>query len=289
MVFIIRVQITGSGLIENERLMRKIRLVKSFANVLGFENIEEELWDGPSIKAMGGKLIASDDKILDIINKTSPLKIPDYTYRLRATYDNEPIYVYIHNKRFKQVYGDIVLSSDIFLKKVFQEEFQNKLVKAFSELKEEENLKGIRILVGVIGFNPDALEDVRERLMSYYDHIWRFVHDMFRTMKIESEEIGNVYLVKFLKPYSLEYLSKKIISISQFESFFESLSKRAKIKRSGGSILLFGESENSFRTIYKNFRDDFINSLRAEWYDDERIAGLLKRWLGKYASLSKYT
>jgi len=289
MVFSLKVQVPGLGVFEHEKLMRKLRLAKALANYLGMEVVEEELWEGPCVKALGGKLIA-DRNILDEINKASPLKAVNYTCKLRAVYKDRPVYIYIHNKYFRTVYGDIVFSSssDVFLKSIFEEKFRKELVSAITKLKKDDSLKGIKIITGVIGFSPDALEDVRERVMSYHDQMWRFINDIFRTMKLESEEVGNVFLVKFLKPYSLDYLSKKIISIEQFNSFFKSLSQKAKVKHVGGSVFLFGEQKDSFKKIYEDFRDDFINSLRSEWYDDEKISGLLRRWLGRYASLTSF-
>ncbi|UZE92409.1 MAG: hypothetical protein IB616_00925 [Methanosarcinales archaeon] len=296
MAIYIKLNIPGIGILEKERLQRRIRFGLEWIKSFEFEIDYGEVWINAPLKELGGELITKFEKITSpedvvksvneeqaenaIVNIVGVLKVDDNEY---------PSAIAIHNKKsFRKIYGDIEFDTSIKPIEDILMENENLWVLVEKSLKTK--IEGVKIESCHIGYSPDALIDVRERLFSYLCNSKDLVMDLIRTLKQEAEEDPTFrrYL-KYFRPYDMGFLARKIDSFSEFNIFLTQLAKNSHIvKEEGNSISLRAKEKESFSNFYKNFRTDFLDSIKDEWPDEDQIAGILYRWVGKYKSFDEF-
>lgn len=284
MALYIRLGISGTGLLEREKFIRKIDYASVMLEKLMFIPREYQLWLNAPLRELDGELITKGrEKIVNFYN----LKENDYKrlfYKIEGLIglNNKefPATLTIHDRRFRKIYGDIELDTSMVpLEDILLDD--KPFVERLKALFRDKHLKGVSVAWAFIGDSPDAVIDVRERIFSYHPKPSFLIEDMFKTIKHESEETGGIEFLKFFSPYNLSFLAYKISSLKEFGRFLNDLTEEVDLTKEEGSLILVAKDRKSFRDFYISFVDDFLNSIKEEWPVESKIEEILQRWISK--------
>jgi len=296
MAIYIKLDIPGIGILEKEKLQRRVRFGLEWIKNFEFEIDYGEVWINAPLKELGGELITKFEKIIspeDVVKKVNEEQAENVIVNIVGIFkvnNNEfPCAIAIHNKKsFRKMYGDIEFDTSIKPIEDILMEDENLWILVENSLKAK--IEGAKIESCHIGYSPDALIDVRERLFSYLRNSRDLIMDFIRTLKQEAEEDPTFrrYL-KYFRPYDMGFLARKIDSFSEFNTFLAQLAKNSHIvKEEGNSISLRAKERESFSNFYTSFRTDFLNSIKDEWPGEDQIEGILRKWVGKYKSFDEF-
>ena len=302
MAILFRLNITGAGLTEAEKLERLISYAHKFSYNIGFKRNTYHLWIDDDVEELGGKLEECTTdfgsirakihrmlhekvskailKFYGVLELPEPIEVEGY--ESVAVFDKIPATLVIYNKHYRRIYGctiefstytipdwEIVLNS---------ESFRDKLLNALGKTSHE----GVELISCVVGFSKYAMKDIRDRVFFYYPERKTFLEDFFRTLNEETKEETTIAesIRKILRPYKIEFLTSVLDSFKEkLDELLDTFFKETGTILVHGSYALIASDEDTFSLLYEKLRDDFISSIKNEWPDEDKISHILKRWI----------
>jgi hypothetical protein len=105
---------------------------------------------------------------------------------------------------------------------------------------------------------------------AYYHRERGFVSDSFRTFQEKNEPLRNYLFI--------EWILKTVYRQPVFRDAVESMLKKFRInKRKGNSVTLVGHEIDSFKNLYENFAEVYIQPIFDEFPTDETLNNKIKK------------
>ena len=304
MAILLRLNLTGSGLTEKEKLERLIDYSHKFTNNINFIKEKYQVWVDHDIGELGGRLEVEteefgraraeihkmpDDRVSRTIVKFyGSLKLPE-TLEIEG-YDvatveltEVPATLTIYNKYYRKIYGCTIEINTYTIEDweiaLYSEKFREDLLNAL----EKTERKGVDLISCVVGFSKYSIRDVRDRVFHYCHDRRIFIEDFLKTLNEESKEEESAIaeeIRKILRPYKVEFIASVLDSFKEkFDERLVDIFKRSNIALVAGSYVLEAEKEESFRELYEELKRDFITSIKDEWPNEEKITTILRKWI----------
>ncbi len=302
MAILFRLNITGTGLTETEKLERLIDYSHKFSYNIGFKRDRYHLWINDDLEELGGKLeVNTEDfgsirakihrmseevvskailKFYGVLELPEPIEVEGYESQIAL--DKLPATLVIYNKHYRRIYGCTVEFSTYTIPDweivLNSESFRNRLISAIEKTVH----KGVELVSCVVGFSKYAMRDIRDRVLFHYPERKVFLEDFFRTLNEETKEETTIAedIRRILRPYKIEFLTSVLDSFKEkLDRLLITFFKETGAILVGGSYVLIAEDEGTFFRLYEKLRDDFISSIKNEWPDEEKISSILEKWI----------
>ena len=214
-----------------------------------------------------------------------------------------PAYLAMYNNpEWRAVYGDIEF--DIYPSRLFEK--VNNLSDVYimnADLRDKLNAVIRRLMsMGrgrvdkiVIGYSPDAINIITERVESTNPSGPSFIIDIIRTIRYEAEEMGYDYARKittYIKPYKELVVASRLWRLREFKPFFESVMKVSNIHRDtylSAGLMLYTVDKEGFKKFHKIMVERFFEPFSAELIDLETLVSKMRKVITRTRSLDEYS
>jgi len=280
-----------------------------------------EIWKDAPAEAFGGRVVKRREVKNDIKPTTiailidrliksanlSPLNIiVKINGILKIKIDEEiislPAYLSMYNvKEWRSIYYD--MEFDIFPSRKYGFKTLADLYLSNNDIRDRLNTVIKKIMSAgmprvdriVIGYSPDAMYDIRERVETTHRIPSSIIIDVIRTLRLEAESFkSSSYankLLLFIKPYKEKLIASRLWALKEFKPYFEGLLKISMIKVDYSitkGLMLYALKRESFAIFYDTIVSSFFEPLTEYLIDEEKLIGVMRNIITRTRTLDEF-